>query len=333
MPALYLTQHGTVVRKDGGRLIIQYRKEKLGEVPLHTVEYVVVQAKVNFTSAVLYELLKRNIEVCFINRRGEMIGRLHGTEGKNSPLRIAQFKATLNEKTALSIAARFVAGKLGNMRYVLKRGLREGAPLNVDDIELIDEFISEVKKVKDFERLYGIEGYASTIYFKNLGRMLKRDSGFTFRERIRRPPTDPVNSLLSYLYTLLLADVTRVIQIIGFDPYIGFLHREHYGRPSLGCDLMEEFRPLLVDSLVVKLINKRMVTPSDFRHGENGAVELSDLVKKVVVDSYEEKKNSAQYYPYLDRKLPYHQIIDAQGRMLARHLLGEGDYIPFVKNK
>lgn len=332
MPVLYLNEHGTLVRKESERLVLERNRKKIGEIPLFKIHQVVVQGRVQFTSAALQELLQRGIEVSFLNGRGDFMGRLQGAEGKNNLLRLAQYQVMQDGQKCCYLASRFIWGKLRNMAALLQRGQREGAMVSVRDVERLHRLAEEVLQTKDLERLRGLEGMGAALYFANFGQLIKAE--FTsFPGRVKHPPRDPVNSMLSYLYTVLAGDATSLLQTAGLDPYLGFLHQERYGRLSLSYDMIEEFRPLMVDPVVLSAINKRMVKVGDFEQTNEGTVLIKPAAKKVLVSLYEKKKQSLLVHPMLGHRVTYQQVMEIQVRLLAKYLRGEGDYLPFVRVK
>lgn len=220
-------------------------------------------------------------------------------------------------------------GKLKNYRNALLRYIREHSQ---DDLQLsltrIEQAIAPIDRTTMINALRGLEGAGSAAYFGCFNQLIRAE-GFQFESRRRRPPTDPVNALLSFGYALLRHDVQGALNIVGFDPYLGYLHVERYGRPSLALDLMEEFRPLVVDAVVLSGLNKRSLTLTDFTAEPlSGAVSLSPEGLRIFLRLYEQKKQSKFKHPVLGRQCTYQEAFEIQARLLAKYLMGEIDKYP-----
>ena len=291
MTTLYLTEPYSTVRKDGETLVVNIpANEKAGTekrsvtVPLLKVDQVVVMGDSTVTTPALLALLEQNAEVCFCDYWGRFKGRLAPEVSKNVFVRTAQFRAHEDYRQRVQLAARFVRGKLHNQRTLLlrsNRGRADGAQheLVAQAADAIGRLIGEVDRLHVEEdgppdprhpqaesalgTLHGQEGAGAAAFFKGFGPLLRQELGFDGRHR--RPPTDPVNALLSFGYTLLMNQVLSAVQIAGFDPYIGYLHSEGYGKPALALDLMEEMRTPIVDSVVLTVINKQILTAAPLR--------------------------------------------------------------------
>ncbi len=263
MATLYLSEQQSIVKKRDGYLIVQYPgadKRKV-EVPLIKVSQVVVSGDVTLTTPAVHTLLEAGIEICYLSMYGHFRGRLSPPVAKNALLRREQYRAYADPQRALKVAQACVKGKLENMRTLLLRSNRQLQDSEVTVATVaIQQMIREVPRATTVGSLLGFEGNGSAAYFKVFGKLVR--GSMTFTHRRRRPPTDPVNAMLSLGYTLLLHQVSAAIQIVGFDPYAGFLHQPRYGRPALALDLMEEFRPIIADSVVLNIINHRILTDS-----------------------------------------------------------------------
>ena len=282
MTTLYLTEPYSTVRKDGETLIVKVPENKeTGQdrrtvrIPMMKVDQVVVMGDSTVTTPALLALLERNADVCFCNYWGKFQGRLAPSVSKNVFVRIAQFDAHTDYRRRVLLAARFVRGKLHNQRTLLLRSNRNVVDVDQNEqiagaAETIASMIVDVDQLEVEEdgpldpsrpqlksalgALHGMEGAAAASFFKGYGLLLKQSLNFNGRKR--RPPTDPVNALLSFGYTLLMNHVLSAVQIAGFDPYVGYLHSEGYGKPSLALDLMEEMRTPIVDSVVLTVVNE-----------------------------------------------------------------------------
>ena len=328
---LYVQAQGAMVGKSGEVLEIRQRDEKLVTARLLEVSQVCLFGSVMVTAGALHELLERGIPVCHFSHGGWFYGITHGFSHKNIQLRLDQFRVAEDPSRSISIAKEMVGGKIRNCRTLLRRN-HEG-DVNAA-LEELARLLDLVESATTAETLLAMEGAAAKTYFAHFGGMLKTKDGeadvsFDFGSRNRRPPTDPVNALLSFLYAILAKDVTVTLQSVGFDPMLGFFHRPRYGRPSLALDLMEEFRPLIVDSIVISLINSREVVPSDFVR-RAGAVAMNGDGRKKVLGAYERRMGTEVIHPIFGYTLSYRRVLEVQARLLSRHVMGEVPvYQPF----
>ena len=359
MTTLYLTEPYSTVRKDGDTLVVNIpeNKETGAEkrsvrVPLMKVEQVVVMGDSTVTTPALLALLEQNAEVCFCDYWGRFKGRLAPEVTKNVFVRAGQFRLHESYPQRVGLAKRFVRGKLHNQRTLILRSNR-GAERNevserlAEYADQIGAMIAEVDKLpveqdgppdprypqaqSALGALNGLEGSGAAAFFAAFRHLLKQDLGFDGRHR--RPPTDPINVLLSYGYTLLMNHVMSAVQIVGFDPYIGFLHSEGYGKPALALDLMEELRPVFADRLALSLVNRKQVTGKGFTQKESGGILMDDETRKAVLVAWQEKKKEEILHPYLKEKIAFGLIPHVQALLLARHLRGDLDaYPPFFWN-
>jgi CRISPR-associated protein Cas1 len=236
----------------------------------------------------------------------------------------------------LRLSKRFLIAKILNSRVCLQRALRDhGEKIETGEIvsavAALKQLAEIVESVRNIDILRGIEGEAARDYFKCFDRMiLYQKNEFCFYERIRRPPTDNVNALLSFLYTILAHDVEAALESVGLDPQVGFLHRDRPGRSSLALDMMEEFRAYFVDRMVLSLINRKQISGNGFIKKESGAVVMTDDTKKAVLAEWQNKKKEEIKHPYLDEKIPIGLLPYAQALLMARHIRGDlDDYPPF----
>jgi CRISP-associated protein Cas1 len=222
----------------------------------------------------------------------------------------------------------FVRGKLKNYRNLLMRSQREHGWDLGKAVAQVENAIAPIDRTEKIDSLRGLEGSGSAAYFGVFGQLIRAE-GFAFTTRNRRPPTDPINAMLSFGYALLLHDVQSAVNIVGFDPYLGYLHTERYGRPSLALDLMEEFRPLVVDAMVLGAVNKRVLVAEDFAaEPVSRAVSLSDDGRKAFLRLYEQKKQSKFKHPVLGRQCSYQEAFEIQARLLGKYLMGETTQYP-----
>lgn len=363
MPTLYLSEDHALVRRDtedcllvqipeqrseGGTVLVPANKRR---IPLHKVDDVIVMGDVTLTASALQMLLEKNIEIHFLDGLGRFKGRLTPGLSKNSMLRLAQHRAHNDPPKRSELARRFVIGKLSNQRTMLQRyNRRQPDPAFDQEIALIGSNIHQLAALSmivtvepaqlvsgdvgiegtPLETILGLEGSGSAAYFRCFGKMLTDREQWPFAGRIKRPPTDAVNSLLSYGYSLLTTQVASAVQIVGFDQFVGFLHSSTYGRPALAFDLIEEFRPLIVDSVVLTLLNNRMLTRDDFQV-ELGACRLKKEPRKLFLTRFEERLNEEITHPVFGSRIKYRRCIEMQARLAAKYLTGEIEaYPPFI---
>ncbi|MGH8772105.1 MAG: CRISPR-associated endonuclease Cas1, partial [Burkholderiales bacterium] len=257
---------------------------------------------------------------------GWFFGHTIGTGHKNVEIRTAQYRTSFDDARCLRIAKGLVAAKIHNQRTLLRRNWKRDDPPD-DLIESLQIDLKHAQRAREIPELLGVEGQAAARYFGNFSSLLSRDKDgcsltFDFKTRNRRPPTDPVNALLSYAYALLVRACTVTLAAVGFDPYRGFYHQPRYGRPALALDLMEPFRPLIADSTVIQAINNGEVRPTDFVSAA-GSVALTEDGRKRFIATFERRLAQEVTHPLFGYKLSYRRLVELQSRLLARHLLGE----------
>ncbi|MEC4895544.1 MAG: type I-D CRISPR-associated endonuclease Cas1d [Oscillatoria sp. PMC 1051.18] len=329
MGTVYVTHEDAFVGKIDERLNVKANKEKILDIPLIKIDGVVLLGRATVSPAVVIELLQRNIPLSYLTHTGRYLGRLEPEVTKNIFLRKAQWNAAGETSQAIHLVRGFVRGKLKNYRNVLRRRDRENSQKKLQTgITQIEQALAPISTTDNINSLRGLEGAGSKAYFGCFNQLIK-NADFEFKTRKRRPPTDPVNSLLSFGYSLLRHDIQSAVNIVGFDPYLGYLHVEHYGRPSLALDLMEEFRPLIVDAVVLSALNKRSLTLDDFTSEPlSEAVSLTKDGLKTFLRLYEQKKQSKFKHPVLKRQCTYQEAFEIQARLLAKYLMGETDKYP-----
>lgn len=353
MTTLYLTEPRSFVRKDSETLVVKIpaNKETGAEkrtvrVPLMKVDQVVVCGDSTLSTPALLALLDQQVEICYLSYHGQFKGRLNNGFTKNGNLRAAQHRRAIasSPDQALLASRAFVRGKLSNMRTMLLRSNRKLKDGRINTaIERLAATLKDVEQVEPdgrppnpnrpqlntaWGRLLGLEGSGTAAYFGVFGKLLK--DNMDFQKRTRRPPTDPVNAMLSFGYVLLTNQAATAVNITGLDPYVGFLHSSKYGKPALALDLMEEFRPLVVDSVVLTLVNTGAIQAKDFTE-TLGAYRLSDAGRKTFLQKYEERLNTTIQHPTFGYKVTYRKAIEVQARLLGKWLTDEIEaYTPFL---
>ena len=324
---VFVVGQGHVIRKRGERLEIWSKEGKVSEARLIEISKVCIYGGVEITTPAMVELMQRNIPVVHLTRGGWYQGICIGMSHKNVQLRIRQFDWARDAERSLQLARSFVSGKIKNCRRILHR---DDPEVPEDVLESLERLGHEAENASRMQSLLGIEGAAAEIYFGRFGSMLDKSLGFTFQSRSKRPPRDPVNSVLSYLYGVLTKEMFVTVLAVGFDPYLGFYHQPRYGRPSLALDMMEEFRPLIADSVAITLFNNRELSPGDFMRTGIG-ISIAPEAKKKVIGAYEKRLLTEIVHPIFGYAVSYRRILDVQARLLARVLTGElKEYPAFV---
>ena len=331
---LYVQANRAKVSKNGETLEISVDDSKQATVRLIDVSQLALFGNVYVTTPTLHELMRRDIPVAWYSYGGWFIGHSVGTGHKNVELRTAQYRASFDERVCLRLARGLVQAKILNCRTLLRRNWRgEEKPEQL--MAMLKRDAEDAERAQDLSVLLGVEGMAAQRYFRHFAHLLKQDEEskafrFDFNRRNRRPPTDPVNALLSFAYALLVRAWTVTLAGVGMDPYRGFYHQPRYGRPSLALDMMEPFRPLVADSSVVQAINNGEVRPSDFISAA-GSVALTEDGRKRFIGTFERRMSQEVTHPLFGYKVSYRRLFEVQARLLGRFLLGEiPDYPNFL---
>ncbi|MCW6035624.1 type I-D CRISPR-associated endonuclease Cas1d [Spirulina subsalsa FACHB-351] len=328
MGTVYITQEDAFIGKTDERLTVKADKKQILDIPLMKIEGIVALGRATVSPAVVTELLERKIPLSFLKVTGKYLGRLEPEMTKNIFVRKAQWEAIGTDK-AIQVVRGFIRGKLKNYKNALLRRDRQNADLDLKPtIQKLEQALNPLSKNDQIDSLRGLEGAGSAAYFNCFNQLIQNPQ-FSFKTRNRRPPTDPVNSLLSLGYSLLRHDIQSAVNIVGFDPYLGYLHVPHYGRPALALDLMEEFRPLVVDAVVLASLNQQKLKPDYFTTEPlSEAVSLTLEGLKIFLRLYEEKKQSKFKHPVLGRQCTYQESFEIQGRLLAKYLMAETEQYP-----
>ena len=333
---LYVSSQGAYLHKEGETIVVEREQQKLLQLPAHTIGGIVCFGNVLCSPFLLGFCAEHDIAVSFLTEYGNFLASVRGPVSGNVLLRREQYRMADNAETTRIISSNIVAGKLANSRVVMNRVLRDhGGRIDIESIRSasssIDRLIDELPQATDSDSVRGIEGLAASEYFGVFNQFIvDQKEDFFFNVRSRRPPLDPVNSLLSFVYTLLNHDVRSAVETVGLDPAVGFLHRDRPGRAGLSLDLMEEFRPIIADRLVLSLINRHQVSPQGFKKAENGAVIMDDSTRKVVLVEYQTRKQDEIYHPYIEEKIPVGLLYFVQANLMARFIRGDIDgYPPF----
>ncbi len=333
---LFVTTQGAHLRKEGAAVSVRVdRKERL-RVPFINVGAIACFGRVTCSVPLLGVCAQHGISITFLTEQGRFLAAVQGFTPGNVLLRREQYRRADDAKGSSEIARACVIGKLANFRTVLRRAARE--QVNAESstsltraANRLDLTLQTLGKPTELNSLRGIEGESTAVYFDVFDHLITaRKQDFRFTGRSRRPPLDRVNSLLSFLYSILTNDARSACEAAGLDAAVGFLHRDRPGRPSLALDLMEELRPILADRLALSLINRQQVKPSGFTIEPTGGVRMDDTTRKTVISAYVQRKQETITHPFLGEKTTLGLVVHIQARLLARHLRGDLDaYPPF----
>ncbi len=334
---LFVTTQGAYLSKDGETVAVKIEQKTVLRIPIHTLDGIVCFGSVGCSPYLMGFCAENDVAISFLTEYGKFLAMVKGPVSGNVLLRRKQFRMADKPDVSAQVAGFVLTGKLANCRTVLERCLR-------DHSEKVDQAL--VKKVsnrlsiyirkelqkEDLDILRGIEGDAAHQYFSVFDELIfQQKDDFSFSGRNRRPPTDRVNCLLSFVYTLLVHDVRSALESVGLDTSVGFLHRDRPGRPGLALDMMEEFRPFLADRLVLSMINRGQVRPDGFVVKESGAVHMDDDTRKTVLTTYQKRKQESLFHPFLNEKIQIGTLFFIQALLLARFIRGDLDgYPPFI---
>ena len=334
---LFITSEQAYLTLDGETVCVEIQKKKVGQFPLHTLEGIISFSYNGATPALMGACAKRGINFSFFNPFGKFLCRVAGECRGNVLLRKQQYRISDNKDFSCLIARNFILGKVFNCRWSIDRTLRDHE-LRVDAercrnaIHFLTETMDKIKSELNLDTLRGLEGEAASVYFGIFDELiLNQKEDFYFHGRNKRPPRDYMNAMLSFGYTLLANDCAGALEGVGFDSYVGFMHRDRPGRKSLALDLMEELRPVLVDRFVLTLINNRQIRIEHFITTESGAVEFTDEGRKKFLTAWQERKKETLTHPYLSEKIYWGLVPQIQALLLAKYLREDIDgYPPFL---
>jgi CRISPR-associated endonuclease Cas1/CRISPR-associated protein Cas4 len=324
---LYVQTPGAKLAKDGDCLKIKDHDEVIGEARLVETSQVVLYGAVQVSTQVVQELCKRGIPLVYCSSGGWFYGMTTGLLHKHIDLRRRQYAAAADKERCLVLARRFVQAKIANSRTLLRRNHRAAPDTIIQDLKR-DQV--QAGLAESLESLLGIEGTAARRYFSEFAGMLKEaepGARFDFEGRNRRPPRDPVNAMLSLLYSMLAREWTVTLQSVGLDPYLGFYHQPRYGRPALALDMMEEFRPLIADSAVLTAVNNGEIRANDW-FDRMGSVTLTPEGRRRLIETYERRMSQEITHPVFGYQISYRRVLEVQARLLGRYLLGEIPELP-----
>ena len=331
---LYVTSENSYLALDGENVVLYENKDELGRIPLHNLEGIVSFGYRGTSPALMGACAERNISLCYLTPQGKFLARVSGRIKGNVVLRQQQYDSSRDEAISLEIAKNCIIGKVYNARWVLERAIRDHSlQIDAEKVKAASNFLKDsltfIQNSQSKDQLRGYEGEAASIYFGVFDQLiLQQKKDFIFTGRNRRPPLDPVNAMLSFVYTLLTNMVTSALESVGLDPYVGYLHVDRPGRASLSLDLVEELRAVMADRFVLSLINRKMVTGKNFSRQENGAILMDDEFRKRVLMEWQSRKKEMITHPYLQEKVEWGMVPYVQALLLARYLRGDLDGYP-----
>lgn len=331
---LYVTTAGSYLSREGETVLVRVEKETKFRIPIHTLEGIVCFGQVSCSPPLLQLCGEREVTVSFLSEYGRFWARLHGPVSGNVLLRREQYRFADRNEVSSEIARSIVIAKIANSRTVIKRALRDhqdsdGAESFQEAAKRLQRILKKLQSNHELNTIRGYEGEAARAYFSVFNHLIVcQKEDFYFRERNRRPPLDPVNALLSFVYAILLHDVTSALEAVGLDPAVGYLHRDRPGRPGLALDLLEELRPMIADRLVLSMINRQQVKGKGFVKMETGAVVMDDDTRKEVLTAYQKRKQEELLHPFIKEKIPLGLLPHVQALLFARFIRGDLDGYP-----
>ncbi|MBX3417663.1 MAG: type I-C CRISPR-associated endonuclease Cas1 [Pirellulaceae bacterium] len=333
---LYVTTQGSYLRKQSDALVVSIEKKDRLRLPLINVGSIVCFGRVLCTPQLLGACAQKGIAITYMTEYGRFLAAVNGFTPGNVLLRREQYRRADEMSASAAIARSCIIGKLANYRTVLRRAVRDQAASEATKrlervARRLDMTLKTLDATLNLDQLRGVEGDATSEYFSVFNDLIvAQKDDFVFSGRNRRPPMDRVNAMLSFGYAMLTNDLRSACEACGLDAAVGFLHRDRPGRPSLALDLMEEFRPVIVDRLVLSLINRQQVKAKGFEINPGGGVQIEEATRKEFVAAYQKRKQETITHPFLDEKMTLGLVPHIQARLLARHLRGDSDaYPPF----
>ncbi len=326
---LYVTTPESYLTKDGENVVIKINDAEIFRIPIHNLEGIVCFSYMGASPGLIGICAEKNVGLTFVSPFGKFIGRIQGKVSGNVLLRRKQYRIADQDDTSLAIARIFILGKISNCRSILLRVMRDhSSSVNVKTIEesvaILQYKLKSIYRAKTLDELRGFEGEAAVAYFSAFDEMiLCQKEDFFFHGRNRRPPRDNMNAMLSFVYTILMHDIQSALETVGLDPYVGYLHRDRPGRPSLALDMMEEFRPYLADRLVLSLINRKQINARGFLHTDSGDVIMKDDTRKELITAWQKRKQEKIIHPYLQEEIPVGLLPYAQALLFARYMRGD----------
>lgn len=333
---LYVTTPDKYLSLDGENIVLRSTDSEEVRIPLINIEEIVAFGSRGASPALMNKCTSEKIGLTFLSRSGKFLARAEGEVSGNVYLRREQYRIADDDKRSLAIARNCIIGKLFNSRYVIERAIRDH-PLQLDTeklkniSELLSGAIVKAQNTEDIDSLRGIEGESAQLYFSVFDDLiLQQKEQFCFNGRSKRPPLDKVNALMSFAYSMATGMCTSALETVGLDPFVGFMHTDRPGRRSLALDLVEEFRAVMCDRFILSLINKKIVSESDFEEKEDGAVLLNEDGRKLFLLHWQKRKQEIVTHPFLNEKIEWGLIPYTQALLLSRYIRGDLDEYPML---
>lgn len=323
---IYVTNDQSYLSLDGENLVCSVDNEVKLRIPFSNIENIVCFNYMGCSPALMGKCVKEQIPINFMSPQGKFLAKVCGETKGNVFLRVAQIEIFRRE--GLSLAQNTMAAKFSNTRQLIKRTLHDNADLreNTKILSVLDTFSKKIEDVylaDSIDEVIGIEGNCAKAYFSIFNYLITNPKvELSFEYRSKRPPLDPVNAMLSFVYTLAINEYAAALETVGLDSYIGYCHSLHSGRVSLACDLVEEYR-CIVERFVLTLINLKIISEKDFERQISGAIWLNDNGRKVVLTKWQEKKRTEYMHPHLKQKIPFGLIPYVQSNLLAKYIRGD----------
>ena len=333
---LYVTTPDKYLSLDGENIVLRSTDCEDVRIPLINLEEIVAFGSRGASPALMNKCTSDKIGLTFLSRSGKFLARAEGEVSGNVYLRREQYRIADDDKRSLAIARNCIIGKLFNSRYVLERAIRDH-PLQLDTeklkniSELLASAIIKAQNINDVDTLRGIEGESAQLYFSVFNDLiLQQKEKFCFNGRSKRPPLDKVNALMSFAYSMATGMCASALETVGLDPFVGFMHTDRPGRRSLAHDLVEEFRAVMCDRFILSLINKKIVSESDFEEKEDGSVLLNEDGRKLFLLHWQKRKQEIVTHPFLNEKIEWGLIPYTQALLLSRYIRGDLDEYPML---
>jgi len=333
---LYVTTPDKYLSLDGENIVLRSTDGEEVRIPLINLEEIVAFGSRGASPALMNKCTFEKIGLTFLSRSGKFLARAEGEVSGNVYLRREQYRIADDDKRSLAIARNCIIGKLFNSRYVIERAIRDH-PLQLDTeklkniSELLSGAIVKAQNTEDVDSLRGIEGESAQLYFSVFDDLiLQQKEQFCFNGRSKRPPLDKVNALMSFAYSMATGMCASALETVGLDPFVGFMHTDRPGRRSLALDLVEEFRAVMCDRFILSLINKKIVSESDFEEKEDGAVLLNEDGRKLFLLHWQKRKQEIVTHPFLNEKIEWGLIPYTQALLLSRYIRGDLDEYPML---
>jgi len=332
---LYITSDNAYIRKERETFVVEIDNKKVLQVPVHAIENIVCFGFKAISPPLMAFCAENNVGISYLSETGQFLARVYGAQKGNVLLRKAQYAKADNEFESLAIARPIVAAKVTNYRSLLQRHQRNHPENTTETVNTVimklGNRLSDIQRAQTLDELRGHEGECAAMYFSVLSSLITaQKEDFVFTQRSKRPPLDPANAMLSFLYAILANDVRSALETVGLDPQVGFLHQIRPGRASLALDIMEEFRAYLGDRIMLNLINLKQVSISDFEVRESGEVRMSDSARKTLLNAYQQRKQEEITHPFLNEKMTIGLLPHIQAQLLARYIRGDiPEYPPF----